>query len=75
MQTERPSLELVSRDQTLRRERGQGKAHASPFRADHEQNWLPHTVDPISAESDNIHTCVHMASTTVGDHVGSPSAV
>ena len=35
----------VSRDQTLRRERGQGNTHF-PCSADHEQVWQPYPVDP-----------------------------
>ena len=35
----------VSRDQILRRERGQGNLHF-PCSADHEQDWQPHPVDP-----------------------------
>ena len=38
--------EPVSRDQILRRERGQGNVHF-PFSADHEQDWQPYPVDPI----------------------------
>ena len=39
--------EPVSRDQSFRRERGQGKFHF-PFPADHEQDWQPYPVDPYS---------------------------
>ena len=35
--------EPVSRDQILRRERGQGNVHF-PCSADHEQDWQPRTV-------------------------------
>ena len=37
----------VSRDQILRRERGQGNIHF-PCSADHEQDWQPYLVDPYS---------------------------
>ena len=43
---------LVSRDQILRRERGQGNIHF-PSSADHEQDWQPYPVDPYSALCDN----------------------
>ena len=39
------TAEHVSRDQILRRERGQGKMHF-PCSADHEQDWQPYPVDP-----------------------------
>ena len=39
--------EPISRDQTLRRERGQGNIHF-PCSADHEQDWQPDPVDPCS---------------------------
>ena len=39
------TAEIVSRDQTLRRERGQGNIHL-PCSADHEQDWQPYPVDP-----------------------------
>ena len=42
------TAEPVSRDQILRRERGQGNAHF-PCSADHEQDWQPYPVDPYSA--------------------------
>ena len=41
------TAEPVSRDQILRRERGQGNIHF-PFSADHEQDWQPYMVDPYS---------------------------
>ena len=37
--------EPVSRDQILRRERGQGNINF-PCPADHEQDWQPYPVDP-----------------------------
>ena len=47
------TAEHVSRDQILRRERGQGNFD---FRcsADHEQDWQPYPVDPYSC-----YTCDH----------------
>ena len=52
------TAEPNSRDQILRRERGQGK-----FRflcsADHKQDWQPYPVDAQSAESDD-HTHTHI---------------
>ena len=44
------TAEPVWRDQTLRRERGQGKYNFS-CSADHEQDWQPYPVDPYSADS------------------------
>ena len=46
------TTEPVSRDQILRRERGQGKIHF-PCSADHEQDWQPYLVDPHSATCDD----------------------
>ena len=40
----------VSRDQILRRERGQGNIHF-PCSTGHEQDWQPHPVDPDSSYS------------------------
>ena len=42
------TTEPVSRDQILRRERGQGNIHF-PCSADHEQDRQPYPVDPNSA--------------------------
>ena len=42
------TAETVSRDQILRRIRGQGKNHF-PCSADHGQDWQPYPVDPYSA--------------------------
>ena len=51
------TAEPVSRDQILRRERGQGNViFLCP--ADHEQDWQPHPVDPYSAICDG-HTYIH----------------
>ena len=41
------TVETVSQDQILRRERGQGNIHFS-CSADHEQDWQPYPVDPYS---------------------------
>ena len=41
------TAEPVSRDQILRRKRGQGKINF-PCSADHEQEWQPYPVDPNS---------------------------
>ena len=41
----------VSRDQILRRERGQENIHF-PFSVNHEEDWHPYTVDPYSVSSD-----------------------
>ena len=41
------TAEPFSRDQTVRRERGQENTHFS-FSADHEQDWQPYPVDPYS---------------------------
>ena len=41
------TAELVSRDQILRRERGQRNIHFI-CSADHEQDWQPYPVDPYS---------------------------
>ena len=49
--------EPISRDQILRRERGQGNIHI-PCSADHEQDWQPYPVDPYSAICDD-HTYIH----------------
>ena len=54
------TAEPVSRDQTLRRERGQGKIHFS-CSADHGQDWQSCPVDPYSTIYDDhayIHTCL-----------------
>ena len=45
----------VSRDQILRRERGQGNINF-PFSVDHEQDWRPYPVDPYSCYICD-HTC------------------
>ena len=51
------TAEIVSRDQILRRERGQGNINF-PCSADHEQEWQPYPVAPYSAMCDD-HTYIH----------------
>ena len=50
----------VSRDQILRRERGQGKVYFSCL-ANLEQDWQPYPADPHSPICDD-HTYMHRAS-------------
>ena len=57
------TAEPVSRDQILRRERGQGNINF-PCSADHEQDWQPCPVDPHSAICDG-HTYIHTYITEV----------
>ena len=45
--TQDETAEPFSRDQILRRERGQENI-IFPCSADHEQNWQPYPVDPYS---------------------------
>ena len=55
------TAEPVSRDQILRRVRGQGNIHF-PCPADHEQDWQLYPVNPYSAICDGhtyIHTYIH----------------
>ena len=54
------TAESVSRDQILRRERGQGNIHF-PCSADYEQDWQPYPVDPFDVCDDHayIHTYIH----------------
>ena len=54
MLTRDGTAETVSRDQILRRERGQGKAHF-PCSADHVQDGQPYTVDHTLAICGTIH--------------------
>ena len=42
------TAELVSRNQILRRERGQGNTNDFPCSADHGRGWKPNPVDPYS---------------------------
>ena len=46
------TAEPASRDQIIRRERGQGSVHV-PRSADHEQDWQPYLVDPYFARCDD----------------------
>ena len=59
------TAESVSRDQILRRERGQGKTHFS-CSADHEQDWQAYQVDPYSAMCDDQTYIMHTYTHTVG---------
>ena len=53
------TVEPVSRDQTLRRVRGQGNNIHFPCSADHEQDCQPYPVDPYSAIcDDHIYTYI-----------------
>ena len=47
------TAEPVSRDQILRRERGQGNI-IFPCSADHVQDWQPYPVDPYSANGKSL---------------------
>ena len=53
----------ASRDQILRRDRGQGNI-SFPCSADHEQDWQPYPVDPYSAICDD-HTYFYYYYTVV----------
>ena len=61
METSRPArdgyAEPVSRDQILRRERGQGNMHFT-YSADHKQGWQLYPVDPYSRYVCD-HTYIH----------------
>ena len=46
------TAEPVSRDQILRRKRGQENVYF-PYSADHEQDWQLYPVDPYSATCDD----------------------
>ena len=65
------TAEPISRDQILRRERGQGNI-IFPYSADHEQDWQPHSVDPYSCYMCD-HTYIHRRKVTGFLHL--PSAV
>ena len=56
------TAEPVSRDQILRRKRGQGNIHF-PCSADHVQDWQPYPVDPYSCYYDD-HTYIERMGTT-----------
>ena len=51
------TAEPVSRDQILRRERGQGKKKKNCL-ADHEQDWQPYPVGPYPDESSADYTYI-----------------
>ena len=54
------AAEPVSRDQVLRRERGQGNS-IFPCSADHEQDWQPYPVDTYSCNiCDKIQFAKHL---------------
>ena len=52
------TAETVSRDQILRRERGQENINF-PCSADHEQDWQPYPVDSSCSGSCDGHTYIH----------------
>ena len=55
------TAEPVSRDQILRRKRGQGNIRF-PCSADHEQDWQPYPVDPYSCyKCDHTTAVAHRA--------------
>ena len=56
------TAEPVSRDQILRRERGEGNFHF-PCSADHVQDWQPYPVDPYSCCMCD-HTCMTIHTAT-----------
>ena len=56
------TAEPVSRDQVIRRKRGQGNIYF-PCSADHVQDWQPYPVDPCSCYMCN-HTYIH-----INDHI------
>ena len=60
------TAEPVSRDQILRRERGQGNIYF-PCSADREQDWQSYPVDPYYAICDRqyIHTYILIVQNTV----------
>ena len=53
------TAESVSRDQILRRARGQGNIHV-PCSADHEQHWQLYPVDPFSSAFSEDLTYINM---------------
>ena len=60
------TAEPVSRDQILRRERGQGNIDF-PCSADHVQDWQPYLVDPYTLA---ICVTIHRRpSSSMGNHV------
>ena len=61
------TAEPVSRDQILRRERGQGNINL-PCSADYEQDWQPYPADPYPAICDN-HTYMELTEYGTAPHV------
>ena len=53
------AVEIVSRDQFLRRERGQKNIYF-PYSGDNKQDWQPHPVGPYSAIISMYYACVCM---------------
>ena len=65
MVTRDGTAEPVSRDQILRRERGQGNINF-PYSADHEQDWHPYLVDPYSCYMcDNTYIHVNLCESSI----------
>ena len=62
------TAEPVSRDQILRRERGQGNIHL-PCSTDHERDWQPYPVDPYSCYMCDGHTVIYMVVMGVSHHI------
>ena len=67
------TAEPVSRDQILRRERGQRNINFLPCSADHEQDGQPYPVDPYSCyilcdDHTYIHTYIHTSSYVIVQH-------
>ena len=58
------TAEPVSRDQILRRERGQGNTNF-PSSADHEQDWQPYPADPSLARCDEHKRASPISVTTI----------
>ena len=67
------TVEPISRDQFLGRERGQGNIIFS-CSADHEQDWQPYPVDLYSAKSDD-HTHIQPVTPVVPLVTSKPSDV
>ena len=65
------TAEPISRDQILRRERGQGNI-GFPCSADHVQDWQPYPVDPYSC-----YMCDHIlySSHHIEQNMGQPGKV
>ena len=57
----RGSAEPVSRDQILRRERGQGNV-VIPCSGEHEEDWQPYLVDPYSCNMGDHTYIIHTLS-------------